>query len=74
MQQAERMTRAVDGAIAQLQRLLGPEHVITDPHELAFYSHDVYRAGLLPAAVIRPSSTSELAAALELLQDDISDG
>ena len=53
MQQAERMTRAVDGAIAQLQRLLGPEHVITDPHELAFYSHDVYRAGHTPAAVIR---------------------
>ena len=71
MQQAERMTRAVDGAIAQLQRLLGPEHVITDPHELAFYSHDVYRAGLLPAAVIRPGSTDELAAALAARRDGI---
>ena len=55
MQQAQRVTRPIDDAIAQLQGLLGAEHVITDARELAFYSHDVYRAGHTPAAVIRPS-------------------
>lgn len=64
MQQAQLVSRSVDGAIAQLQRLLGAEHVITDPRELAFYAHDVYRAGQTPAAVILPGSTEELAAAL----------
>jgi glycolate oxidase len=57
----------VAGVIAQLQRLLGAEHVITDRGEREFYSQDVYRAGELPAAVIRPGSPDELAAALRAI-------
>ena len=68
MQQAvQPMSGAVDGVIAELQRLLGVAHVITDRTEREFYSQDVYRAGALPAAVIRPGSTEELAAALKLI-------
>lgn len=55
---------AVEAAVAQLQRILGAENVVTDRGELEFFSHDVYRAGQLPAALIRPGSTKELAAAL----------
>ena len=58
---------AVEDVIADLQRLLGAQHVITDRTEREFYSQDVYRAGELPAAVIRPGSTEELAAALKAI-------
>ena len=68
MQQAVHlMPGAVEGVIAELQRLLGAQHVITDRTEREFYSQDVYRAGELPAAVIRPGSTEELAAALKAI-------
>ncbi|NBX40995.1 MAG: FAD-binding oxidoreductase, partial [Gammaproteobacteria bacterium] len=65
MQQAVHlMPQAVDAAIVALQNLLGREHVITNRTELEFYSQDVYRAGQLPAAVIRPADTAQLSAAL----------
>lgn len=68
MQQAiQLMPGALEGAIAELQRLLGREHVITDPAEREFYSTDVYRRGEPPAAIIRPGSTEELAAALRAI-------
>ena len=68
MQQAVHlMPGAVDGVITELQRLLGAQHVITDRIECEFYSQDVYRAGELPAAVIRPGSTEELAAVLKAI-------
>jgi len=65
MQQAVPSTPgAVEGAIAELRRLLGEQHVVTDRTEREFFSQDVYRTGELPAVVIRPGSTEELAAAL----------
>lgn len=65
MQQAvQLMPGAVQGAIVELQRILGAANVITDRAELEFHSHDVYRSGQLPAALIRPGSTAELASAL----------
>jgi FAD/FMN-containing dehydrogenase len=68
MQQAiHLMPGAVDGVIAEMQRLLGAQHVITDRTEREFYSQDVYRSGELPAAVIRPGSTEELAAVLKAI-------
>lgn len=68
MQQAVHlMPGAVEGVIAELQRLLGAANVVTDRTEREFYSQDVYRAGELPAAVIRPGSTEELAAALKAI-------
>ncbi|MCU0758399.1 MAG: FAD-binding oxidoreductase [Steroidobacteraceae bacterium] len=68
MQQAVHlMPGAVDGVIVELQRILGAQHVVTDRAEREFYSQDVYRSGELPAAVIRPGSTEELAAALKAI-------
>jgi FAD/FMN-containing dehydrogenase len=68
MQQAiQLMPGAVDGAIAELERILGREYVITDRAEREFYSTDVYRSGELPAAVIRPGSTEELSRALQAI-------
>lgn len=61
------MSAALDIVIAELQRLLGTQHVITERAEREFYSQDVYRAGELPAAVIRPGSTEELSAALRVI-------
>ena len=68
MQQAiEAVPGSVERVIADLQRLLGAQHVLTDLAEREFYSQDVYRAGRLPAAVIRPGSVEELAAALKAI-------
>jgi len=61
------MPGAVDGAIAELRRVLGAERVVTDRAELEFHSQDVYRAGERPAALIRPTSTEQLAAALRAI-------
>lgn len=68
MQQAiPTASRGVDHVITELRGLLGAQHVVTDAGEREFYSQDVYRAGQLPAAVIRPASSEELAAALRLV-------
>ncbi len=60
-------TGRVDAALDALRETLGDARVVTDESERRFYSEDVYRSGLLPAAVIRPDSTEQLAAALRAL-------
>jgi FAD/FMN-containing dehydrogenase len=68
MQQAvNRIPGPVDNAIAELVRVLGADYVVTDRTELEFHSQDVYRSGLLPAALIRPGSTEELSRALKAI-------
>ena len=61
------MPGAVEGALAELRRVLGDAQVVTDRAELEFHSQDVYRTGKLPAALIRPASTEQLAAALRAI-------
>ncbi len=52
-------------AIQQLQQLLGPEHVLLDEKERAFFSTDLsFRPREIAACVIRPGSTGELAEAV----------
>ncbi|MFO1427843.1 MAG: FAD-binding oxidoreductase [Steroidobacteraceae bacterium] len=63
-QTAPASDRSIDGAIAELVRVLGAPHVITDAEQRRFYSTDVYRGGEMPAAIIRPGSTEELSRAL----------
>lgn len=58
------MPGAVEGALLELRRVLGAARVVTDRSELEFHSQDVYRSGVLPAALIRPESTTQLSAAL----------
>lgn len=61
------MPGAVEGALNELRRVLGAERVVTDRGELEFHSQDVYRSGKLPAALIRPVSTEQLAEALQAI-------
>jgi FAD/FMN-containing dehydrogenase len=56
-----------EATVAELIRLLGKEHVLTDPADRLFYAQDVYRQGEIPAAVIRPGSADELAGALRIV-------
>jgi len=58
---------AVEGAIAELRRVLGEDRVVTERAELDFHSQDVYRSGERPAALIRPASTEQLSRALRAI-------
>ena len=49
-----------------LQSLLGDEHVLTDAAEREFHSTDVYAAGQLPLAVVRPASAADVAQLVQL--------
>jgi FAD/FMN-containing dehydrogenase len=40
--------------------------VITDPVECEFHSTDIYSAGQLPLAVVRPASTADVAQVVQL--------
>ena len=46
--------------LPSLTQILGAENVITDVTERAFYAHDVFRAGELPAAIVRPGTVEDL--------------
>jgi alkyldihydroxyacetonephosphate synthase len=64
----------VTGDLAALRALVGPEAVSTDPGDLDAHAHDWWALALLrrrrgdplplPAAVVRPASTAEVAAVL----------
>ncbi|MBW7930716.1 MAG: FAD-binding oxidoreductase [Gammaproteobacteria bacterium] len=51
-----------DDIVEALGRAIGREHVLGDPADREFYATDVYSAGALPMAVVRPGSTAELQA------------
>lgn len=51
---------------ASLSQALGAQAVLADAASLATYSHDVYRAGGEPVAVVRPACTEQLQAAVRL--------
>ena len=55
------LAAASSALLAQLEALLGRQHVITDPVECEFHSTDIYSAGQLPLAVVRPASTADVA-------------
>lgn len=48
--------------VATLTQQLGPDNVLTGEADRLFFGHDVFRAGELPAAVVRPGSVEELQA------------
>ena len=53
--------------VGQLAELLGGEHVLTAAAELQFHAQDVYGTGILPAAVVRPGTVEQLAAAVKVI-------
>ena len=50
------------GLIETLSQRLGAENVLTGAADRLFYGHDVFRAGELPDAVVRPGTVEELQA------------
>jgi len=50
--------------ISSLGAICGSDAVLTDEESLALFSHDVYRAGVKPLAVVRPATTAILARAV----------
>ncbi|MEO6912951.1 MAG: FAD-linked oxidase C-terminal domain-containing protein [Candidatus Baltobacteraceae bacterium] len=48
---------------------LGPDAVKTSPEDLAVYAFDAYSEGQLPTAVVLPSSTREVCAAVKIAKD-----
>jgi FAD/FMN-containing dehydrogenase len=52
--------------LAQLESLLGRQHVLTDTTERRFYSTDIYGEGQLPLAVLRPASTADVSQIVQL--------
>ncbi len=53
--------------VATLIATAGEESVLTDPASKEFYSHDVYRKGQEPVAILRPTSVDALSQALASL-------
>jgi FAD/FMN-containing dehydrogenase len=53
--------------VGSLERLLGPEGLVTDPAECHFYAQDVFALGPAPLCVIRPEGAEALARALALI-------
>lgn len=52
--------------LSRLEALLGRDHVLTDATERSFYSTDIYKTGALPLAVLRPSTTADVAQIVQL--------
>ena len=52
--------------VPRLAALLGAANVVTDATERRFYSTDIYSAGQLPLAVVRPTSTNDVSQILHL--------
>ena len=55
--------------LATLTQKLGADNVLTGDADRLFFSHDVFRGGALPAAVVRPGSVDELQAVVRAAFD-----
>ena len=60
------MTTSDQPILARLTALLGASNVITGETERRFYSTDIYSAGQLPLAVVRPASSNDVSQILQL--------
>jgi len=59
----------MNDSVARLQAALGHAYVLTAQEALAFYSHDVFRAGAPVQAVVQPATVEELQAVLRIAWD-----
>jgi glycolate oxidase len=55
--------------VQRLVEALGPDAVKTQPEDLSVYSFDAYSQGRMPKAVVLPSSTLDVAAAVKIAKD-----
>lgn len=55
--------------IQSLTQKLGSDNVLTDDADRLFFAHDVFRAGQMPDAVVRPGTVEELQAVVRAAHD-----
>ncbi len=55
--------------IERLIEALGADAVKTSPEDLACYSFDAYRQGVLPSAVVLPTSAAQVSAVVKIARD-----
>ena len=56
------------GAVEQLRRAVGPDHVVTEPHDLVIFERDASITGALPDAIVFPASTAEVSLVMRIAQ------
>jgi glycolate oxidase len=56
------------GAVEQLRKAVGAEHVITEPHDLVIFERDASITGALPDAIVFPANTAEVSLVMRIAQ------
>jgi glycolate oxidase len=56
------------GAVEQLHRAVGAEHVVTEPHDLVIFERDASITGALPDAIVFPANTAEVSLVMRIAQ------
>jgi glycolate oxidase len=56
------------GAIEQLRKAVGADHVVTEPHDLVIFERDASITGSLPDAIVFPANTAEVSLVLRIAQ------
>jgi glycolate oxidase len=54
------------GALEQLRKAVGAEHVVADPHDLVIFERDASITGSLPDAIVFPADTAEVSRVLKI--------
>ena len=56
------------GAVEQLRKAVGPDHVVTEPHDLVIFERDASITGALPDAIVFPADTREVSLVMRIAQ------
>ena len=54
------------GALEQLRKAVGADHVVSDPHDLVIFERDASITGALPDAIVFPADTAEVSKVLRI--------
>ena len=54
------------GALEQLRKAVGREHVVSDPHDLVIFERDASITGALPDAIVYPANTAEVSKVMKI--------
>jgi glycolate oxidase len=56
------------GAVEQLRKAVGADHVVTEPHDLVIFERDASITGALPDAIVFPANTAQVSLVLRIAQ------
>ena len=56
------------GAVEQLRKAVGSDHVVTEPHDLVIFERDASITGALPDAIVFPADTAEVSLVMRIAQ------